>query len=238
MIDVKEQIDSAAKRYATTRDPKAREEVANLIQPLLASFAQGFVRGKPLEADVVLSSANLGLLDALEKYQPDRGARFITYARPRIDGAMLDGVRCNETNTRLSLRREKRDNAARDAFYKEHGRKPTPEELETIVDSSEELTQPIIRERSIPTDAWRAEFAIDLDPTSKAATNDAFEYLTRGLSRQERMAFTLYYRDGMRMTDIADTVGLSESRISQILTSIKARMAPNAKELAVSVGIG
>lgn len=206
-----------------------------------------------VELDDLMSAGIFGLMDAINAFDLDRGVKFETYCAPRIRGAILDELRAMDWVPRLVRHRTSRVEQARQKFEMEHGREPTPEELAELLQLSGEEFDKFVRDssavstfsltrRCFQSDGSRDVREIDVikdesqrNPFSEIQRKDIKDLITKGLSRAERLIVILYYYEEMTMKEIGATLDLSESRVSQmhssILARLKAQMQHKAREL-------
>ena len=172
-----------------------------------------------VELDDLISAGIFGLMDAIDAYDLNRGVKFETYCAPRIRGAILD-----ELAPRMGLNREEFVKLKRDAT------------AVSLVSLSRKWFE---------TDSQKDVCEIDVledkrgtNPLEEIQKRDLKEMLTKGLSRAERLILVLYYYEEMTMKEIGSTLDLSESRVSQmhssILARLKAQMSHQKKELEVT----
>jgi len=208
-----------------------------------------------VEVDDLISAGIFGLMDAIDAYDPERGVKFETYCAPRIKGSILDELRSMDWVPRLVRARAHQLARATHALEMHLGRKPGQEEL------AEELNMDMEEFNRLRRDANAASlvslntkcgdnegekdvYEIDVikdrrseDPLLEAQKRDLKNLLTKGLSRAERLIIVLYYYEEMTMKEIGATLDLSESRVSQMHSSIvarlKAQMNTRKKEFAV-----
>jgi len=195
-----------------------------------------------VELDDLISAGTFGLMDAVEAFDLERGVKFETYCVPRIRGAMLDELRSMDWVPRLVRSKQSKVEVARKALEAALGRPPRPEEL------SEKLGVPLeqiaafvgeatavnlvsLNKKWYETDSYKDVREIDIledkkseDPTSRLQNRDLMKLVTRGLNRNERLIVILYYYEEMTMKEIGTTLNLSESRVSQMHSSIVARL--------------
>jgi RNA polymerase sigma factor for flagellar operon FliA len=191
----------------------------------------------PADFDELVSCGTIGLMNALEAFEPARGLAFSTFAVPRIRGAILDELR-RQDHVPRSIRRKTREiSQARENLTRIFGRPATDKEL------AEQLGIDLATFWR-----WQAEtegaVQISLDqsatdhdgnpglPPEMFASNDdestieddinreqEREILRQSLSRlkdQERIVLTLYYFEELKLHEIAEVLDLTESRVSQI----------------------
>jgi RNA polymerase sigma factor for flagellar operon FliA len=210
-----------------------------------------------VELDDLMSSGIFGLMDAIESFDLDRGVKFETFSAPRIRGAILDELRSMDWVPRLvRSRAHKIDNATKQLEL-ELGRAPTDDELAKRLNVSKPEFEKMAKDASavglvslsrkwFETDSNKDVREIDVledkrgaDPVREIQRKDLKELMTKGLSRAERLIIVLYYFEEMTMKEIGATLDLSESRVSQmhssILARLRAQMADRRKDLSVQV---
>ena len=195
-----------------------------------------------VEVDDLISAGNFGLMDAIDAYDPGRGVKFETYCSPRIRGSILDELRSMDWVPRLVRARAHQLTRAKQSLEAHLGRKPRKEELAEEMDMGieefdrlqqdaeavgivslnsqygDEESEKDIRELDIVKNKKSEE------PPIEAQKRDLKDLLTKGLTRAERLIVVLYYYEEMTMKEIGATLDLSESRVSQMHSSILARL--------------
>src|SRR6185312_14191688 len=195
-----------------------------------------------VELDDLISAGVFGLMDAIDAFDLTRGVKFETYCVPRIRGAMLDELRTMDWVPRLVRSKSGKMEAARKQLEAALGRPPRPEELaeklgiplEQIDDYVGEATAVnlvSLNKKWYETDSYKDVREIDIledkkaeDPTHRLQNRDLMRLVTRGLNRNERLIVILYYYEEMTMKEIGATLNLSESRVSQMHSSIVQRL--------------
>jgi RNA polymerase sigma factor for flagellar operon FliA len=195
-----------------------------------------------VETDDLISAGIFGLMDAIDAYDPKRGVKFETYCAPRIKGAILDELRSMDWVPRLVRARAHQLAKATHTLELNLGRKPIEEELAQELNVGIEEFNRLQRDAkamglvSLSTrcndgDGDKDICEIDVikdqrseDPLIEAQKRDLKNLLTKGLSRAERLIVVLYYYEEMTMKEIGATLDLSESRVSQMHSSIVARL--------------
>ncbi len=209
----------------------------------------------PSKVDVedLMSAGLFGLIAAIDSFDPDRQVKFQTYCAQRIHGAMIDELRTLDWASRTVRVRQAKMDKARRAIEMECGRPATISEIAARLGVSPEEFARIERDSRvvgvISMSAQRSQNdgqddapAIDLasgdgadNPMRLAQRKDLRDLITRGLSRAERLIVLLYYYEGLTMKEVGVTLALSESRVSQmhssILLRLKAQMREHAREL-------
>ncbi len=195
-----------------------------------------------VELDDLISAGVFGLLDAIEAFDLTRGVKFETYCVPRIRGAMLDELRTMDWVPRLVRSKASKLNEATKQLEARLGRHPTEGELSQHMQLSvEDLEKMLIEASAVilislnkkwyETDSYKDVREIDIledkkaeDPTHRLQNRDLMRLVTRGLNRNERLIIILYYYEDMTMKEIGATLDLSESRVSQMHSSIVSRL--------------
>lgn len=247
-----------AELWGTYRDNPS-EELRNFLLEkylqLVRFNAERIYQRLPDEVDLedLMSAGLFGLMDAIDAFDLERGVKFETYCAPRIRGAILDELRSMDWVPRLVRHRSSKVDQARQSIEMELGRKATddevaqsleigPEEFLKYKRDSHAVSVTSITRKCFQSDGSRELREIDVinDETQVAPVKviqrqDLKELMTKGLTRAERLIVILYYYEGMTMKEIGTTLDLSESRVSQmhssILARLKAQMQHRMKEL-------
>ncbi|MBM4113773.1 MAG: FliA/WhiG family RNA polymerase sigma factor [Phycisphaerae bacterium] len=195
-----------------------------------------------VELDDLMSAGLFGLMDAIDAFDPSRGVKFETYCTQRVHGAIVDELRSMDWVPRLVRSRTAKVERARKQIEMSIGRKPTDAELaEKLGANGEEFTKltrdsrPVgvvsLNRKFFETDSNRDVREIDVirdlrqqNPMELLQRDDLRVLLTKGFSRAERLILILYYEEEMTMKEIGATLNLSESRVSQMHSSILARL--------------
>ena len=234
-----EAVDDLWRRYVETRSPELRNQLVIQYSPLV-KYVSGRVRsGLPqnVESADLVSEGVIGLMDAIERFEPQRGWAFQTYAVPRIRGAIIDSIRAADwvpRSVRSKLREVER---ARDKLQNELNRSPSDEELciETGL-SLRELRA--LRER--PTSFGHAEddemaSLDDLAPAVDAAledagTREALLTALRTLPERDQVVIALYFFEGLTLGEIGQVLAVTESRVSQLRSRATASLRAGLAE--------
>jgi RNA polymerase sigma factor FliA len=195
-----------------------------------------------VELDDLVSAGVFGLMDAIDAFDLTRGVKFETYCVPRIRGAMLDELRTMDWVPRLVRSKASKLNEAMKSLETRIGRQPNENELATEMQISvPELEKMILDANAVnlislnkkwyETDSYKDVREIDIledkkgeDPTRRIQKNDLMRLVTKGLNRNERLIIILYYYEEFTMKEIGATLNLSESRVSQMHSSIVQRL--------------
>jgi len=195
-----------------------------------------------VELDDLISAGVFGLMDAINSYDLERGVKFSTYCAPRIRGAILDELRSMDWVPRLVRSRAHKLDRACKELEAEHGRSASDEEIagRMGMDQAEyaKLKRDVtavslvsLSRKWFETDSQKDVCEIDVledkrgvNPLHEIQRRDLKDVLTRGLTRAEKLILVLYYYEEMTMKEIGATLDLSESRVSQMHSSILARL--------------
>jgi RNA polymerase sigma factor FliA len=195
-----------------------------------------------VELDDLISAGVFGLMDAIDLFDLTRGVKFETYCVPRIRGAMLDELRTMDWVPRLVRSKASKLNEAVKVLEARLGRQPNENELATEMQISvPELEKMVLDSSAVnlislnkkwyETDSYKDVREIDIledkkgeDPTRRIQKNDLMRLVTKGLNRNERLIIILYYYEEFTMKEIGATLNLSESRVSQMHSSIVQRL--------------
>jgi len=212
--------------------------------PLVRYNAERIYTRLPDEVDIedLMSAGVFGLKDAIDAFDLDRAVKFETYCAPRIRGAILDELRSMDWVPRLVRSRSAKVEQARNALSMRLGRTPTEEEVAEHLKIDGEEFKKVHRDSSAvgvvslsrnwrQSDGGREVREIDVirddsqsNPLVETQRRDLQDLITKGLSRAERLIVILYYFEEMTMKEIGATLDLSESRVSQMHSSILARL--------------
>jgi len=195
-----------------------------------------------VELDDLVSAGVFGLMDAIDAFDLSRGVKFETYCVPRIRGAMLDELRTMDWVPRLVRSKASKLNESLKTLETRLGRAPTEVELaEQMSISVPELEKMVMEANAVnlislnkkwyETDSYKDVREIDIledkkgeDPTRRIQKHDLMRLVTKGLNRNERLIIILYYYEELTMKEIGATLDLSESRVSQMHSSIVQRL--------------
>ena len=195
-----------------------------------------------VELDDLISAGVFGLMDAIDAFDLTRGVKFETYCVPRIRGAMLDELRTMDWVPRLVRSKASKLNEAMKTLEARLGRLPNENELAEYLNISvAELDKMILDANAVSlislnkkwyeTDSYKDIREIDIledkrgeDPTRRVQKADLMRLVTKGLNRNERLIIILYYYEELTMKEIGATLHLSESRVSQMHSSIVHRL--------------
>ncbi len=196
----------------------------------------------------LMQAGTFGLMGAIDSFDLSKGVKFETYCAARIRGAILDELRSMDWVPRLVRSRARQLDRATRALEVSLGRAPTEPEIAAKLEMSMDEYEKLRREASavgivslsrkwFETDSHKDICEIDLlmdkrgiDPLGSIQKKDLRSLVTKGLSKQERLILLLYYYEDMTMKEIGAALDLSESRVSQMHSSIVARLKAKLSE--------
>ena len=201
-----------------------------------------------LERDDLYGWGMLGLVNAADSFEPGRGLKFSTYAFSKIRGAILDELRRADFLPRGRREKMRELDRAVSALSHRTGISPSPEEIaKELGVSLDEVDEILLAAKSaghasLDSDVSDALFARLSDPEAQdpqgsAELEETKALLVRAigdLSEQERTVITLYYGEELRLREIADVLGVTESRVSQVHTRALYRLN---RDLAPRLGL-
>jgi RNA polymerase sigma factor for flagellar operon FliA len=247
-----EDSNSLWRRYRADHDRQLRDRLILTYAPLVKFVAGRLGSGLPAHVDEgdLVSYGLLGLIGAIERYDPDRDVKFETYAIARIKGSIIDELRAMDWVPR-SVRARARDIERAISELEAHGgRVPTEEEIAAKLGvSQDELDEDLleISHSSIAAldELWTISSSggdqvalIDTiedtqgpEPQAALAQTEMREALGEAISRlpeREKLVVTLYYYEELTLREIGEVLGVTESRVSQLHTKailrLKARL--------------
>jgi RNA polymerase sigma factor FliA len=221
-----------------------RNQLIETYLPLVRYNAERVWKKLPeeVELDDLKSAGTFGLIDAIEAYDLERGVKFETYCVPRIRGAMLDELRTMDWVPRLARSKSSKLEYEVKKAEEQLGRPPTDDEMAYRLDMTHEEFQqektnatPLnlvsLNKKLYETDSYKDVREIDVtkdpkgeDPTVNLQNKDALKLACKGLNRDERLIMIGYYYNDQTMKEIGNSLGLSESRVSQLHSSIIMRL--------------
>jgi RNA polymerase sigma factor FliA len=226
--------------YKRTGEPDARERLILQYAPLVKYVAGRVSVGLPatIEHADLTSYGMFGLIDAIEKFDLEKGVKFETYAIARIKGAIIDELRSIDWIPRSVRSKARAVEKALTSLEAELGRTPTEEELaEALGMTLQELRHTLAQvsltslvaldeslagednERTALVDTLQDPKALDPEATYedvelKATLADAIDRM----SEREKIVVVLYYFEGMTLAQIGEVLGVTESRVCQMHT--------------------
>lgn len=244
-------------RDDTCIDGLNREETVAKFTPRIGAMARRLMARIPRDAAVeledLINSGALGLLDAMNRFDPGRDVQFSTFADFRIRGAMLDVLRRLDPVSRQARATANRIQAAVVEVEQELGRVPEPEEVAAKLGVEiHEYWEMVDEGRSVFLVSFENARSTDARPLSdmigdtksssveeqvamKEALRAMSDAIEKHLSERQRTVLTLYYLKDLTLKEIGAVLGITESRVSQIHTEACLRLRPHMRS---HVGMG
>jgi RNA polymerase sigma factor FliA len=233
-------IEAYWRRFKESGDAGAREGLILHFSPLVKFVAGRVGVGLPknVEQADLISYGMFGLIDAIDKFEPERNIKFETYAVNRIKGAILDELRALDWVPRSVRARAREIQRSLDELEHRMQRTVSEEELADHMDVPVEALQTRLGEIAslgfVALDelidpgergsATLGDLLSDphvLDPGGSFEQQETRHFLTDAINRlpdRERLVVTLYYYEGLTLAEIGAVLGVTESRICQIHT--------------------
>lgn len=233
--------------FKTTGDSETREQLILNYSPLVKYVAGRLSSSLPQTVDTadLISYGIFGLIDAIEKYDPERGIKFETYAIARIKGAIIDELRAMDWVPR-SVRARARE--VEQAYIRLEGtlkRVPSDTEVATELGISEKELQSIFSKLAYTSivsfeELWvggdreeRSSIMSTIqddkaeDPVLVFESEEVKDILADAIERlpeREKTVVALYYYEGLTLKEIGQVLGVTESRVSQLHTKAVLRL--------------
>jgi RNA polymerase sigma-B factor len=230
--ETENQEERANELFAAMPDPAAREELVQIFFPLVEYLSRRFrSRGEPL--DDLVQVASIGLIKAIDRFEPERGVKFSTYAVPTIIGELKRHFRDTGWAMRVPRRLQERALLLRSVIadsYQELGRSPTVAEIGQRASlSDEDVLEAMDTMHAHSVESLDAP--IDDDDNSSLSTLGSEDQMLEQLegwadiapllrTLPERERLLLYYRFvvGMPQSQIAERLGISQMHVSRLLS--------------------
>ncbi|MDQ2631168.1 MAG: RNA polymerase sigma factor WhiG [Actinomycetota bacterium] len=242
------------RRYKDQGDDSARERLVVAYSPMVKFVAGRLGAGLPshVEDADLISYGLVGLIGAIERFEPERGIKFETFAMTRIRGAIIDELRSLDWVPRSVRSRAREIEAAQAKLEHELQRAPTEAELASKLNMTEEELQGALLEI-----ANSSVYALDelwtvsdssgdqvslldtiadegaADPQEALATTEVKDRLTEaigGLPEREQLVVALYYYENLTLREIGEVLGVTESRVSQLHTKAVMRLKSHLQQ--------
>lgn len=233
------------------RQDKEREQLIVAHIPLVHYLVGRMMFHLPqhLDQQDLMSAAMIGLINAADRYDPSKGVLFKTFAEQHVRGTILDELRSYDVLSRSM--RDKYKRLAKELRTLEHalGRNPTGEEVAGALGMNLDEYYELLEDVHVFTfisldDSWEDDDGNPLCLADVLCETDAKNpqqqvmmiQLTEALGQaidtlpeKERLAVTLYYNEDFNLREIGETLGLTESRISQLISQAMVRLRGRLK---------
>ncbi|MCU0274022.1 MAG: RNA polymerase sigma factor WhiG, partial [Acidimicrobiales bacterium] len=228
--------------YKARPSRASRDRLIVHYSPLVKYVASRVAVGLPqnVEQSDLVSYGIFGLIDAIEKFDPERGYKFETYAIARIKGAILDELRSIDWVPRSVRAKARSLERAYSKLEAEHHRAPTDEEVAAELDMTVDQLQTLLGQVSFVGIAALDEMlsgggtergeGVTLGdtiadggdgPVAAFEVEEMRQILAEAINRlpeREKIVLTLYYYEGLTLAEIGMVLGVTESRVCQIHT--------------------
>lgn len=230
-----------------------REEMILKYLPYVKYIASRLVSGKPpgIEFEDLISYGIIGLIDAVERFEPSKGIKFETYATLRIKGSIIDELRKISWIPKSAFSKLSYLNQTRDTLEASLNREPTDNELAKAMNISLDELSSIqlyvnymslisldeVLFKSDEEDMYFKNIIMDDNaplPEEVLEENEKLQYLQDGInmmSDKDKLLLNLYYYEKLTLKEIGTILGVSESRVSQLHSRAIIRLRENLKKL-------
>lgn len=250
---LKDEMQALWRKYLKTREDEPRNALVEKYASLVHIQAARLSKKLPAQVgyDEICSAGYDGLIEAVEGYDPTKNAKFETFCQQRIVGAVMDWLRSLDPQSRTVRTFEKKRGSVREMLDAHYSRPPTHEEIAEHMGISQQRYDQLSRISQTGREvhfsameprngadsrgrsgerAWDIGDPNQTEPSAKLTRSLLTEYITRGLSREERLVLVLYYFEDLTMAEIGIVLDLSESRVSQIHKDVIARLRNRFKD--------
>ena len=223
-------------KYLNNKSDKASRDALIVQYIYLIRYVVGRVKitlPSTISVEDIAGYGVEGLINAIERYSPQKNTRFETYALIRIRGAILDRIRAQDFLPRSVRQKIKVLKEAQEYLKQELGRMPTTKEVATHVDMDPDKVSQLLAEDVTMTSIYEkkgnSEDSLEvidtiqdtnrLNPQEEAEEKNVKQELERALQRlpeRERIIMVLYYQENMTLKEIGETINMSESRVCQL----------------------
>jgi RNA polymerase sigma factor for flagellar operon FliA len=239
------------REYKETGAEELRNQLIEKYLPLVRYIAERLLATLPsfVELDDLQSMGIFGLMEAIERFDPDRGVQFKTYCMNRVRGAILDELRSMDWVPRLVRIKANKIDKAVCGLEAQLGRKPTYFELSKELGMDFDEYYRMVEGASATliislSDEWNdgedntGNRKIDLlkdemgdDPFLEMHKSDLKDLICKSLTDKEKLIIVLYYYEGLSMKEIAEILGLTESRVCQIHSKVIGRLRAHLRRV-------
>ena len=227
-----DRIEQLWSQYFDSRSTEDRNRLVLFYAPLVKLVANRVARGVSSFQSVeeICSSGHLGLINAVERFDPTEGFLFATYATIRIQGAIIDELRRDDMLPKRMRARVRTYQVARESLEADLHRTPTLRELaahlETTmaeimeIDDLAILSSYLVPLSMVGEDQTRFAVGSSVEPGEAAVRSSMRDTIKAALMRiteRQRQVLVLHYLEGFHKSEIAETLGIDRSRVTQLI---------------------
>lgn len=238
--------EAIVKKYCSTRNPMLKEQAVHSFLPLVKHILGRVNLGNQssLTREDLYQFGVVGLLAALERFDPSNGSSFKTFAYRRIHGEIIDAIRREGTLNRGQIKKLNEINQVKESLIKTLNREPSLSEIQ------EESSLSVNEISTVLSDSQSA-YKVSLDDKVASNNEESHSYydvikdedglspeeemdetglryelknLIQDLPERDRLVLALYYYEELTLADIGTVLNLSEGRVSQILNQVQATL--------------
>jgi RNA polymerase sigma factor for flagellar operon FliA len=252
-----QQAETLWRAWTSARDTTARDRLVLSYTPMVRYLAAKKVRELPAhcELDDLASAGLVALIEAVDRFDPAKGATFEQYAWTRVAGAIMDDLRRQDWASRSVRRLARQVERAKDDFFVKNGRFPTDEELAGKLELSldelrthfEELDRAELSSLNAPSrSADEGDLEIgdtveapigEHEPERATLAGERAAMMREAISRlseREQTIIHLVHVEELQGAEIGARLGVSESRVSQILASARQKLRQQVQSYDVA----
>jgi RNA polymerase sigma factor for flagellar operon FliA len=249
-----EEAETLWRAWTVGNDPTARDRLVLAYSPMVRYLATRKVRELPsyCELDDLVSCGLIALMEAVDRFNPAKGASFEQYAWTRVNGAVMDELRRQDWASRSVRRTGRKIERTRDALYAREGVRPTEEHLAATLHMEvaelrsglEEIERADVLSLNAPTRGSEDGIALEvgdtveapeglLQPERQALAGERAKLVRSAiekLSEREQQVLAMIHVHEMQGAQVGQLLGVSESRISQILAGVRRKLRAEVDE--------
>ena len=250
-------VDSLWSDFKRTGARTLRNQLIIYYTPFVKYVAGRVLAGMPrhFDEDDLVSYGIIGLIDAIERFEPDRNLRFETYAVPRIKGAIIDELRAIDWVPRSVRTKARAVDHAITHLESTLGRTPTDAEVAAQLEMTPDAFNKALRKISsvsmialdeVQRSGERSDRSTlgetlpdraqgPLEVFEAKESKEALRVAVHRMPERERAVLMMYYYDGLTLTEIGGVLGVTESRVCQIhtkaLRQLRSKLADRAERV-------
>jgi len=219
-------------KYTATRDITLRNEIVLQYMDMVSKTAVVLrnMYAKGYDVDDLVNEGMLALISAVENFNPQRGVKFETFASIKIKGAIIDYIRKQDWIPRSVRKFGRKLEEAYGTLYHDLERTPTNAELAEFLELTEDRFEKMLAdtantntlsfeellyEDNFTLYSTKDDGGVDARLYSQERKNIIAQAVSQ-LKPKEQQVVSLYYYENLKLSEIADILGVTESRVSQI----------------------